>query len=140
METPQKSPNVFIPLSQLISTEIWPEELFSAFGSGEGGNLLDKLFHADYSYSDYGSRFELKSTLMIMEELEIPLPVLNGISIVLGSSPDEAHTFVKAFLEWGDLTDYRLVVSEDELIRAVQHLSGLLRLGSTAMNLPREEE
>jgi len=117
METTQKPPNIYIPLSQLIPTEIWPEDLFSAFGSGEGGNLLDKLFHADYSYSDYGSRFELKLTLMILAELEIPLPFINGVSIVLGSSPDEAHTFVEAFLEWGDLSDQRPVFFEgdDEL-------------------------
>lgn len=82
---------LLVPIHELLPTDIqWPEHLQPADGSLE--DLLSKIYFTDYSASAFSQGIGFSVTICILSEISLPIPGLDGVTLVLGGSAGPGMT------------------------------------------------
>ena len=76
------TPYFYEPLSRVIPSESWPEDILGS-DAGED-SIFGLVYKANLAIEADKDYLLILAIVAIMDELELPLPLLNGISIVIG--------------------------------------------------------
>lgn len=95
----------YMSLRSIIEENEWPHELLSLGSSAGGTNFLDYLAYVDADYSDMVNGLGVHVRTRVMADLEMPIPFLEGCSIVAGYSQAENSGIIDVDFFLGN--DYR---------------------------------
>src|SRR5689334_16155506 len=72
------------PITEVIPNEDWREDILSS-STESGNNILNSIYFAEFEINSEPECLQFSLVIAIFKELNIPLPLINGLSLVIGS-------------------------------------------------------
>jgi hypothetical protein len=126
------------PISEIISDAHWPGGVLPAGEEAEEGSLLDRIFVAEYSVGYDADYLEASIILAIFEGLRVPMPLLEGLSLVIGGTSTNMMLFhgllsigeppILKPIDYGDDIIPAIIIPETEIGSDVASESPLVRV------------